>query len=54
VAGSGLGLYVAARLMRAQCGDLRISERPGGGTTVVLRPSAAGGITLAPPDETAR
>jgi signal transduction histidine kinase len=36
VAGSGLGLYVAARLMRGQGGDLRIEDRPGGGTSVVL------------------
>lgn len=34
--GSGLGLYVACRLMREQGGDLWVTERPGGGASFVL------------------
>lgn len=39
--GSGLGLYVAARLMRDQEGDLWVEERPGGGAAFVLSLPAA-------------
>ena len=35
--GSGLGLYVSARLMRDQGGALHVEERPGGGACFVLR-----------------
>ena len=35
--GSGLGLPSAARAMRAQGGALDITDRPGGGTRVILR-----------------
>ena len=34
--GSGLGLYVAHRLMEEQDGSIRVEARPGGGTSVVL------------------
>ena len=34
--GSGLGLYVAHRLMQEQDGSIRVEARPGGGTSVVL------------------
>lgn len=34
--GSGLGLYVAARLMREQGGDLWVTDRSGGGASFVL------------------
>jgi signal transduction histidine kinase len=34
--GSGLGLYVAHRLMEEQDGSIRVEPRPGGGTSVVL------------------
>jgi signal transduction histidine kinase len=34
--GSGLGLYVACRLMREQGGDLWVTDRPGGGARFVL------------------
>lgn len=34
--GSGLGLAVAARLIREQAGTIWIDERPGGGTSVAL------------------
>ena len=42
VEGSGLGLYVAARLVREQGGDLRVEDRPGGGASFVLTLAAAG------------
>jgi signal transduction histidine kinase len=35
-AGSGLGLYVAHRLMDEQAGSIRAEARPGGGTSIVL------------------
>jgi signal transduction histidine kinase len=34
--GSGLGLYVARRIMREQGGAIFVRSRPGGGTTFVL------------------
>jgi signal transduction histidine kinase len=34
--GSGLGLYVASRLMREQGGDLWVGDRPGGGAAFLL------------------
>jgi signal transduction histidine kinase len=40
-AGSGFGLYSAARAMTAQGGSLRIGSAPSGGTRVVLRMPAA-------------
>lgn len=40
--GSGLGLYVARRLMRAQGGDLWVEGRPGGGASFVLFLPGAG------------
>ena len=39
--GSGLGLYTAARAMADQGGALRLAERPGGGTRVLLSLPAA-------------
>ena len=36
VEGSGLGLYVAARLVRDQGGDLHVEERAGGGASFVM------------------
>ena len=42
--GTGLGLYLARRLMREQGGDIEVRERPGGGVTFVIRvlgPTAA-------------
>ncbi|TAM92821.1 MAG: hypothetical protein EPN43_01830 [Jatrophihabitans sp.] len=36
VAGSGLGLYTAERAMREHGGALRVTERPGGGTRVMI------------------
>lgn len=36
VEGSGLGLFVASKLVRAQGGDLWVEERPGGGASFVL------------------
>jgi signal transduction histidine kinase len=36
VDGSGLGLHVAARLVRDMGGDIRVEERPGGGASFVL------------------
>lgn len=38
--GSGLGLYVAARLMREQGGDIWVTDRPGGGASFVVSLSA--------------
>jgi len=50
--GSGLGLYLARRLMREQGGDIRVEERPGGGARFVLTlPGSASrpaGTTCAP------
>lgn len=40
--GSGLGLYVARRLVRAQGGDLWLEGRPGGGASFVLFVPGAG------------
>lgn len=41
--GSGLGLYVAARLMHDQGGDLWVDDRPGGGAVfIVALPATAG------------
>jgi two-component system, OmpR family, sensor kinase len=34
--GSGLGLYVSARLMREQGGDIWVEDRPGGGASFAL------------------
>lgn len=39
--GSGLGLYVASRLMREQGGDLWVGDRPGGGAAFLLSLPAA-------------
>ena len=39
--GSGLGLHTAARAMAQQGGSLELTDRPGGGTSVILRLSAA-------------
>ena len=36
VEGSGLGLYVASRLMREQGGDLWVTDNPGGGAAFVM------------------
>lgn len=41
VPGSGLGLYVAAQLMRDQCGELWVDERPGGGASFAVALPAA-------------
>ena len=41
VAGSGLGLYVAAKLMQEQAGELWVDERPGGGASFALALPAA-------------
>ena len=35
--GSGLGLYIARRVMAEQGGSIDVSARPGGGTSFVLR-----------------
>jgi len=35
--GSGLGLWIVARLVRAQGGDLRMTQAPGGGCRFVIR-----------------
>ncbi|HVM13098.1 MAG TPA: HAMP domain-containing sensor histidine kinase, partial [Egibacteraceae bacterium] len=40
--GTGLGLYVAARLMHDQDGDLWLEDRPGGGAVFVAALPAAG------------
>jgi signal transduction histidine kinase len=45
VPGSGLGLYVAADLMREQGGDLRVEDRDGGGASFVLSLPAVGDST---------
>lgn len=45
VDGTGLGLYICARLMREQGGDLWVEDRPGGGASFALwlpAPSAPG------------
>lgn len=47
--GSGLGLYVSARLMREQGGDLTVEDRPGGGAVFVVTLPA--GPDPARPDE---
>lgn len=39
--GSGLGLYVSARLMRLQAGSLSLEDRPGGGAVFVVTLPAA-------------
>ena len=36
-AGSGLGLFIARRLMTEQGGSITVRSRPGGGTSFVLR-----------------
>lgn len=41
--GSGLGLYVASRLMREQGGDIWVGDRPGGGAAFILSLPAARG-----------
>jgi two-component system nitrogen regulation sensor histidine kinase NtrY len=35
--GSGLGLFIARRLMEEQHGTITVAARPGGGTSVLLR-----------------
>ncbi|HEX2040720.1 MAG TPA: HAMP domain-containing sensor histidine kinase [Acidimicrobiales bacterium] len=40
--GSGLGLYVASRLMREQGGDLWVADNPGGGAAFAMSLPAAG------------
>lgn len=45
--GSGLGLYTAARAMAEQGGTLHVTERPGGGTRVVLTLPVAASYGLA-------
>jgi signal transduction histidine kinase len=47
--GSGLGLYLAATAMTSQFGTLRLSERRGGGTRVVLTLPAANAAHLSSP-----
>ena len=42
--GSGLGLYLARRLMREQDGEIVLRERPGGGASFVLSMQAASGV----------
>jgi signal transduction histidine kinase len=42
--GSGLGLYLARRLMREQDGEIVLRERPGGGASFVLSLQAASGV----------
>jgi signal transduction histidine kinase len=39
--GTGLGLHTATRAMAAQSGSLRLADRPGGGTRVILTLPAA-------------
>lgn len=41
VPGSGLGLYVAAKLMKEQDGDLWVDDRPGGGASFAVALPAA-------------
>ncbi len=41
VSGSGLGLYVAAKLMREQGGELWVDDRPGGGASFAMALPAA-------------
>lgn len=42
--GTGLGLTIAAQIVRAHHGDIEVASREGAGTTVTLRlPTAAGG-----------
>jgi signal transduction histidine kinase len=36
VPGSGLGLYIAAQLLRTQAGQLWVEEREGGGASFAL------------------
>jgi signal transduction histidine kinase len=50
VPGSGLGLYVAADLMREQGGELWVEDRPGGGASFALSLPAVGGSTEEGPD----
>jgi signal transduction histidine kinase len=45
VEGSGLGLYVAARLVRDQGGDLHVEERAGGGASFVMTLVSEGDAT---------
>jgi signal transduction histidine kinase len=42
--GSGLGLFIARRLMVSQAGSLKVGARPGGGTSFALSlPSSLAG-----------
>ena len=45
--GSGLGLSIARRLVRADGGDIHLAPRPGGGTDAVVR-LAVGGVAHTP------
>lgn len=52
--GTGLGLYVSAKLMHEQEGDLWLEDRPGGGATfVVALPAAEPQPAAEPLDDTA-
>jgi PAS domain S-box-containing protein len=53
--GSGLGLYIAKRIVEAQGGTIAVESTLGAGTTFHVRlPSSAGAPHRAPPDERSR